>query len=64
MRENLTYGLMRGQRVKPLAYSTFTGTPFQALFRVYQMPYKLNGNCVTVVAAEGYGDQLPMSGFS
>ncbi len=22
MRENLTYGLMRGQRVKPLAYST------------------------------------------
>ena len=41
MRENLTYGLMRGQRVKPLAYSTFTGTPFQALFRVYQMPYEL-----------------------
>ncbi len=23
MRENLTYGLMRGQRVKPLAYSTY-----------------------------------------
>ena len=28
------------------------------------MPYKLNGNCVTVVVAEGYGGQLPMSGFS
>ena len=53
MRENLTYGLMRGQRVKPLAYSTFTGTPFQVLFRVYQMPYKLDGNCVTVVASTG-----------
>ena len=43
---------------------TFTGTPFQVLFRGYQMPYKLNGNCVTVVVAEGYGGQLPMSGFS
>ena len=53
MRENLTYGLMRGQRVKPLAYSTFTGTPFQVLFRVYQMPYELDGNCVTVVASTG-----------
>ena len=53
MRENLTYGLMRGQRVKPLAYSTFTGTPFQALFRGCRMPYKLNGNCVTVVASTG-----------
>ena len=53
MRENLTYGLMRGQRVKPLAYSTFTGTPFQVLFRVYQMPYELNSNCVTVVASTG-----------
>ena len=53
MRENLTYGLMRGQRVKPLAYSTFTGTPFQVLFRAYQMPYELNGNCVTVVASAG-----------
>ena len=53
MRENLTYGLMRGQRVKPLAYSTFTGTPFQALFRVYQMPYELGGNYVTVVASAG-----------
>ena len=53
MRENLTYGLMRGQRVKPLAYSTFTGTPFQVLFRVYQMPYELDGKCVTVVAFTG-----------
>ena len=53
MRENLTYGLMRGQRVKPLAYSTFTGTPFQVLFRVYQMPYELDGNYVTVVASAG-----------
>ena len=53
MRENLTYGLMRGQRVKPLAYSTFTGTPFQVLFRVYQMPQKLNGKCVTIVASTG-----------
>ena len=53
MRENLTYGLMRGQSVKPLAYSTFTGTPFQVLFRVYQMPYELDGNCVTVVASTG-----------
>ena len=64
MRENLTYGLMRGQRVKPLAYSTFTGTPFQVLFRVYQMPYELNSNCVTVVTAEGYSGQLLISGFS
>ena len=53
MRENLTYGLMRGQRVKPLAYSTFTGTPFQVLFRVYQMPYELDGKCVTVVVFTG-----------
>ena len=53
MRENLTYGLMRGQRVKPLGYSTFNGTPFQALFRVYQMPYELDGKCVTVVVFTG-----------
>ena len=53
MRENLTYGLMRGQRVKPLAYSTFTGTPFQALFRVYQLPYEWNDKCITVVASTG-----------
>jgi len=24
----------------------------------------LNGNCLTVVVAEGYGGQLPISGFS
>ena len=39
---------------------TFTGTPFQVLFRGYQMPYKLNGNCVTVVAFAG----LHFSGIS
>ena len=39
-------------------------TPFQVLFRVYQMPYELNSNCVTVVTAEGYSGQLLISGFS
>ena len=28
------------------------------------MPYELNGNCVTVVTAEGYSGQLLISGFS
>ena len=28
------------------------------------MPYELNGNCVTVVTAEGYRGQLLISGFS
>jgi len=28
------------------------------------MSYELNGNCLTVVVAEGYGGQLPISGFS
>ena len=32
---------------------TFTGTPSQALFRVYQMPYEWTGKCVTVVASTG-----------
>ena len=60
--ENLT------QNFDPLritnASFTFTGTPFQVLFRVYQMPYELNSNCVTVVTAEGYSGQLLISGFS
>ena len=34
------------------------------LFRWYQMPYELNGNCVTVVTAEGYSGQLLISGFA
>ena len=41
-------------------FFTFTGTASYFLFRGYQMPYKLNGKCVTVVAFAG----LHFSGIS
>ena len=61
---NFAWDLIQEGVGYPNRNKAWKGVPVQVLFRVYQMPYKLNGNCVTVVAAEGYGDQLPMSGFS
>ena len=42
---------------------TFTGTASYFLFRGCRMPYQLNGNCVTVVTAEGYSNQLSLADF-
>ena len=44
-------------------FFTFTGTAFYFLFRGCRMPYELTGNCVTVVTAEGYSNQLSLADF-
>ena len=55
--------LFRFRRWEILKRQNYAKTGFYFLFRGCRMPYQLNGNCVTVVTAEGYSNQLSLADF-